>query len=177
MSPLVQRAARGLSLAAFGLAACLLAGAVTAATPRRPVNVEAVYGRQEVLLDRTLASMQALPDDKPRLYFVGFAGFGPEAVFKREVLAVRQLFDERFGTRGRSVALINHQSTLEEIPLANIANLDRTLQRLGRTMDRQRDTLFLFLTSHGEDGLLTVAMPGFRLRHLTPAHLKTAPGS
>jgi hypothetical protein len=46
------------------------------------------------------------------------------------------------------------------------------LQHLGRIMDRDRDTLFLFLTSHGEQGLLAVEMPGLELEHLTPATLK-----
>ena len=79
---------------------------------------------------------------------MGFAGFGPQAVFKREVVAVQQLFQERFGTKGRSVALINHASTVSDIPLASLPNLERVLGHLGCIMDPGRDTLFL--TSHGD---------------------------
>src|SRR5438105_12343484 len=93
---------------------------------------------------------------------------------KREVLAVRQLFDERFGTRGRSLALINHESTISDIPLATVPNLKHVLLHLGRrVMDTKQDTLFLFLTSHGEKGVLTVALPGYSFPQLTPGELKT----
>jgi hypothetical protein len=169
----MPRLAHALRLAAFAFVAALLVGAATAATARRPpVNVEATLDRQPQLLEQALEQVQPATGGDPRLYFVGFAGYGAEAVFKREVIAVRQLFDERFGTRGRSLALVNHASTLADIPLASPANLDRALRHLGKVMDTSRSTLFLFLTSHGEEGLLTVHMPHFRLQGLTPAQLK-----
>ena len=52
-------------------------------------------------------------------------------------------------------------------------NLERVLQHVGKIMDPARDTLFLFLTSHGERALLAVEMPGLHLEHLTPAMLKS----
>lgn len=129
---------------------------------------------QAALVDRALSELQpsSASDPAGHLYFVGFAGFGPEAVFKREVVAVRELFNERFGTAGRSVSLINHATTVDEVPLATAYNLNRVLQHLGNIMDRERDTLFLFLTSHGERALFAVVMPGLRLEHLTPAMIK-----
>src|SRR5262245_41339612 len=138
----------------------------------RRIELQALRDRQPLLLERVLAPLRPIPGSEARLYFVGFAGYGDEAVFKREVLAVRDIFDDRFGTKGRSIALINHPSTTDEIPLADIANLDEVLQRIGKVMDRQRDTLFLFLTSHGEKGVLAVKMLGLGLRQLRPAHLK-----
>jgi Peptidase C13 family len=88
------------------------------------------------------------------------------------VLAVRKFFDARYGTEGRSIALVNHASTLAALPLASAGNLERTLQHLGKLMDPSRDVLFLFLTSHGEDGLFVVEMPRFDLKPLRPAQLK-----
>jgi hypothetical protein len=130
---------------------------------------------QAEIVEHVLSGLQgASPSDpKGHLYFVSFAGYGPEAVFKREAVAVRDLFNERFGTAGRSVALINHVTTVDEFPLASAQNLDRVLRHVGRIMDPQRDTLFLFLTSHGEPSLLAVEMPGVRLAHLTPPMLRT----
>jgi hypothetical protein len=128
--------------------------------------------RQSALLDRALADLQPAVPGPPQLFFVGFAGFGYEAVFKREVLAVRKLFDERFGTAHRSVALINHASTVDDVPLASVENLDRVLRHLGSIMDTDRDTLFLFLTSHGERSLLAVEMKEVKLAHLRPGRLK-----
>jgi hypothetical protein len=68
--------------------------------------------------------------------------------------------------------LINHLTTADEVPLASVANLEGVLQHLGRFMDVDRDTLFLFLTSHGQKGALTVQMPGLQLRQLRPAELR-----
>ena len=138
---------------------------------RQPADIAHTLRRQTVLLDRALAPVQPAASH-PQLYFVGFAGYGPQAVFKREVLSVRRLFDERYGTQGRSVALVNHASTLAELPMASTGNLERTLQHVGKVMNPSRDVLFLFLTSHGQDGLFVVEMPHFGLRHLRPAELK-----
>jgi hypothetical protein len=137
------------------------------------VDVEAVSRRQPLLLERAFAALENNHGDRPpRLFFVGFAGYGWEAVFKREVLAVRALFDERFGTTGRSLVLVNHRSTIDDTALASPANLDRALQYVGGLMNEDIDTLFLFLTSHGRKNLFAVEMPGFAFDGLTPADLK-----
>lgn len=160
-------------LVALGAVAALLASNVPTSARRVHIDVDGTARRQTQLVDAALSGVQAAPEDQPQLYFVGFAGYGAQGVFKREVVAVRRLFDERFGTRGRSVALINHWSTLSEVPLASVSNLDRVLHGIGGLMNADRDTLFLFLTSHGQENLLSVEMPGFRLRNLTPQRLKT----
>lgn len=163
---------RGLVVAA--IAAVLLAGAdrVLAAGCGPQVDSNAAQQSQAQLVACVLAELQPSTPGPRQLYFVGFAGYGPEAVFKREVVAVRDLFNERFGTRGRSVALINHASTVSEIPLATPQNLERVLQHLGGIMDTSRDLLFLFLTSHGERAVLMVEMQGIQLANLTPARVK-----
>ena len=144
------------------------------AQPRRPdVDIEAAYYRQPQLVERALSRLEPPRPGRTELYFVSFAGFGPEAVFKREALAVQELFDERFDTAGRSLALVNHVTTLDSIPLANITNLDLVLQHLGRLIDRNRDMLFLFVTSHGDKGMIAVDMPGFGFNTLTPERLKS----
>jgi Peptidase C13 family len=137
------------------------------------IDAETVARRQPLLLEVALSTLQGTHEgESPHLYFVGFAGYGPEAVFKREVLAVRDLFDGRFGTKGRSLVLINHASTLDDIALASLANLDRALQHVGALMNKDNDVLFLFLTSHGQKNRFAVEMPGFALDSLTPGHLK-----
>lgn len=167
------------SCAALFRAACaIVAGALlwegpTSAAPRQRIDVQATHARQVRLVEKTLAKLEPATAGQPQLYFVGVAGFGGQAVFKREVLAVRALFDERFGTSNRSIALINHESTLTDIPLATVSNLERVLLHIGqRLMDRNRDTLFLFLTSHGERDELAIQMPRLALAQLTPAQLK-----
>ncbi|HWB46897.1 MAG TPA: C13 family peptidase [Hyphomicrobiaceae bacterium] len=158
--------------ALLGATAMLLAASDASSARGVHIDVKGTVRRQPQLLDATLSSVHSAPADHAQLYFVGFAGYGAQSVFKREVVAVRRLFDEKFGTRGRSVALINHWSTLSSVPLATVSNLDRVLHHVGGLMNPERDTLFLFLTSHGEENLLEVQMPGFRLRNLTPQLLK-----
>ena len=166
-----RRRLRCLLGALAGLVWLACSGAAAAA-PRHPTDIAKTLRLQTELLGRALEAVRPAAQAQPQLYFVGFAGYGPQAVFKREVLAVRELFDVRYGTRGRSVALVNHPSTLHELPLASTSNLERTLQHLGGVMNPSRDVLFLFLTSHGEDGLFVVDMPRFGLRHLRPEQLK-----
>src|SRR5262245_47762466 len=126
----------------------MVVGLTPTTAASRP-ELQAITERQPELLQRMLSQLRSTPASRPQLYFVGFAGYGRQAVFKREVLAVRQIFDDRFGTNGRSVALINHPSTANDIPLASASNLDGVLQHLGKLMNPDRDTLFLFLSSHG----------------------------
>src|SRR6266850_7470441 len=123
----LSRSSRILVFIAFSVAAILFSWTGSTAGAQRPLEPQSLSNLQPQLLERTLAELKATPAHHPQIYFVGFAGYGRQAVFKREVLAVRQLFDDRFGTKGRSVALINHRSTVKEIPLADIANLDRVL--------------------------------------------------
>ncbi|MGH6816683.1 MAG: C13 family peptidase [Hyphomicrobiaceae bacterium] len=163
----------GMSVAAAGMiAAVLLWQPAVAEKHRSRADIEATSARQAELVDRALAPLEPAPADRAHLYFVGFAGYGPEAVFKREVLAAQRLFDERFGTKGRSIVLINHESTLDSTPLANVANLERVLHHVGKLMADGSSTLFLFLTSHGLKRVFVVEMPGFGFVHLTPNRLK-----
>jgi len=167
-------------LRSIQVVALLACGVATVVSGRVDVSIaagqsteaQATLNRQPHLLERALAELKPSEQGRAHLYFVGFAGYGAEAVFKREVLAVRRLFDERFHTKGRSLGLINHRTTADEVPLASVTNLESVLQHLGRFMDVDRDTLFLFLTSHGQEGVLTVHMPGFLLRQLRPVDLK-----
>jgi hypothetical protein len=138
-----------------------------------PVDGQAALKRQPQLLERALAGLKASSAGQPQLFFVSFAGWGPQAVFKREALAVRELFDARFDTKDRSLALINHASTIAEIPLASSDNLDKALQHIGGLMHKDDDVLFLFLTSHGKKDVFAVEMPGgLPPDDLTPASLK-----
>jgi len=176
MSGLLRMAFRALCLGAV-VGACLLPYKPVEAQERRQerrprIDIEGTYYRQPQLLERALAELQPSRAGQPQLFFVAFAGYGAQAVFKREALAVRDLFDEQFGTKGRSLVLINHVSTLSDIALANVSNLDRALQRIGGLMNKDDDVLFLFLTSHGHKRLFAVEMPGFGFNNLTPEGLR-----
>jgi Peptidase C13 family len=137
----------------------------------KPLDVEAIYDRQQDVIAATVGALKTADGDRARFYFVGFAGYSGQDVFLREIRSIRGIVDERLGTAGRSMLLINHRDTVDAFALASASNLDRTLRQLGQRMDRERDFLLLYLTSHGSDGLFNVSFPGFRLNDLTPERL------
>ncbi len=149
------------------LCACLIVGSIllAAASTARAGSpfwdmVFTGLGNAKADPDRILAqqpqliksAIDGLAPQRPSvtdLYFVGLAGDSSEAVFRREVESVTRLFDARFGTKGRSLTLVNSPGTIATLPLATPHNLRRVLARIGGIMDREEDMLFLFLTSHG----------------------------
>lgn len=138
------------------------------------IDYEAVMYAQPRLLDEVMAHVLPTEKSEPSTYFVGFAGWAEQNVFIREVAQARDIADERLGTSGRSVLLVNHPTAIDEVPLATVTNLETVLRRLGRIMAPQKDTLILFLTSHGIENLFAVQFPGFPLNHLTPQRLAQA---
>jgi hypothetical protein len=97
------------------------------------------------------------------VYFVGFAGFGEQRVFRKEAELARQVFAARFATGNRSLLLVNDIHDRHTYPLATFENLRVAVNAIGRRMRADRDTLVLMLTSHGndEDGIAITngAMP------------------
>lgn len=142
--------------------------------PRPRIDAEAALMRQTPVLAAALDGLRPPRDDQPAYFFLGFAPYASQDVFKREVTAVRQLFDERFGTAGRSLVLLNHRDTVSDQPLASMTNLGAALDRIGRLMRPDRDVLVLFVTSHGTKGQIVVQFPGFPLNTMTPDRLAAA---
>ena len=85
-----------------------------------------------------------------QLYFVGFAGFGPQKVFADEIALAARRVDERYGIADRRVLLVNDRRDFDRYPLASRTALARTLAGIGARMNRDRDVLFLALSSHGK---------------------------
>ncbi len=133
---------------------------------------EPLFHRQQRLLDDAIAGLAPERPGVEDLYFVGVAPYSPQDVFARELAAVRKLFDERFGTAGRSIALVNSPATLADTPIATATNLRAVLERLGRVMNPEEDVLFLFITSHGDRRHeLAFELPPLQLAQLTPTAL------
>src|SRR3954468_4431261 len=98
---------------------CLSLGGVGEAAPREGNALP----RYEVR-----AALERLAPQRPGkidLYAVVVAADGEQDVFRSEAQAVRRVLDERLGTAGRSVALVNHYSKLE--PEATLKSIEYTL--------------------------------------------------
>jgi hypothetical protein len=128
---------------------------------RKQVNVEDVFDAQPELLQSAARALRAGPSGAPALYFLGFASYAGQDVFRKEVLYARNLLDKRFGTRGRSLVMINNEATVSKLPLASSANLHRMLKMIARRMNLKDDVLFVYLTSHGsqKEGLAAQFWP------------------
>jgi len=142
--------------------------------PKKNINVEDTFYRQRNLIkqetDRLLPERAGLTD----LYFLGLAGYAREDVFMNEVILAKELFDNRFDTRERSLLLINNSETVEEIPLANAHNLELAVMALAETMNTAEDILFLALTSHGsEDHKLSIDYYPLYMNDISPRKIKT----
>ena len=137
-----------------------------------PLAGERLFHLQGELIERALASIQPGRAGVREHYFVGFAPDASEQVFLREMRFVKRLFDERFGTAGRSIALASSNDALEELPIASVTNLARALQRVGRAMNPDEDVLVLFVSAHGDrEHRLSAWQPPLELAPLTPTAL------
>lgn len=135
-------------------------------------NVEsALYGQRE-LLQGALDGLATRRPDTINLYMLAVGGDGTQEVFRREVEFVENQFAQRFGARGRIVSLINSRQTGATRPMATHVSIERTLRALAARMDKERDILFLYLTSHGSKAHeLTLDQEGMRLRDLPAPEL------
>jgi hypothetical protein len=125
----------------------------------RPVNdpevrqaglgVESALLSQRRLLDQALAALAPGRPGAIDMYLLAVGGDGSQEVFRREAQFVRAQFDERFGTSGRSIALVNSRNTVAAAPMATMLSIEETLKTIAARMNRDEDILFLFLTSHG----------------------------
>jgi len=139
---------------------------------RQPVDVEGTYARQPSLLATSLDALLPSRKDRSELYFVSVGAYAEQDVFLREASSARNVFDQRMGTDGRSLLLVNNRQTVDSLPLANATNLQQVMDRLAQVMDPDKDVLVLFLTSHGSEEALSVSFDGFSFNDLTPERLK-----
>ncbi len=149
-------------------------GAGTGRSASLAVGSEDAFYLQPKLLERELAGIKPGRKGIVDLYFVGMAGYGSQDVFMREVDAVAKLFTDRFGAEGRVVKLVNNPKTIMSGPIASASSLRAVLKKIGQTMDREEDVLFLFLTSHGSSKHeFSLELWPLRFNELTPAVLRS----
>ncbi|NVN91759.1 MAG: peptidase [Desulfuromonadales bacterium] len=133
---------------------------------------ETLY-RQPELLDNALARFRPGRKGVEDLYFIGFAGYGGQDVFRKELEVIDRLLRDRFDTAGRSLLLVNNPDTLLKYPIATATSLERSLKRVGQVMDRDEDILLLYLTSHGsEDNHLSAELWPLTLHDIDPPSLR-----
>ena len=135
--------------------------------------VEGIYKpllEQRRRLDAQIAALEPGRAGTVELYLLAVGGDGSQEVFRREVEFVRGQFDERFGTRKRSLALANSKDA--NLPIASVWTIEESLKAIAARMNRDEDILFLFLTSHGSrEHQLKLQQPSLMLRDLPAREL------
>jgi hypothetical protein len=140
--------------------------------PPSGLTEERLFHMQGELIERELEAIERGRPGLPELYFVGFAPDASQDVFLNELRFTKRLFDERFRTAGRSIALASSHTALDQLPIASTTNLARALKRVGQAMNPEEDVLFLFITAHGDrEHRLSASQPPLELASLTPTAL------
>jgi len=138
------------------------------------INVEDTFYRQRDLVKQKTDSLLPERAGMIDMYFMGVAGYAEEDVFMNEAMLAKQLFDERFDTKNRSMLLINNAATVSDIPLANAHNLESSLMAMAETMNPEEDILFLMLTSHGsKKHKLSIDFYPLNMNDIEPGKIKS----
>ncbi len=133
-----------------------------------------VFEAQQQLLARQLDAVAPARPGAVDLYAITFAPYADQDVFMRESQVVADTMDSRFGARGRTLQLVNNLTTLDRFAWATPLNLKRSIDRVAQRMDRDKDILFIHLTSHGgSNGHLAAEFFPLTVDQLTPRMLRT----
>jgi hypothetical protein len=136
---------------------------------------QALIEAQAMRVERAVSSLQPHEPGVTDVFFVGFAGYGAQDVFRLEAAFARDVFARRYGTGSRSLLLVNDEEDRASFPLATRTNLRHALQLIAGRMDPREDILVLLLTSHGSalEGL-EVSNGALPLARLSPADVRSA---
>jgi hypothetical protein len=133
---------------------------------------ETALFNQRRLLDEALGAIEPGRPGVIDMYVLAIGGDGAMEVFRREAEYVRGEFDQRYGTKGRSIALVNSRRTAASAPMATLLSIGEALKTISARMNRDEDILFLFLTSHGSrNHELALQQSSMKLRNLPAREL------
>jgi len=137
-----------------------------------PTFAEDAFYAQSRVLSKSLEAVQYGEFAQSHWYFLGVAGAGYQDVFKSEVERIKEQFDTRFGTFGRSLILVNNPATRIKTPIASRTSMEMALRRIGQQMNRESDVLFLYMTSHGLPNQFEMENAPIDLNDVDPKWLK-----
>jgi hypothetical protein len=140
-----------------------------------PLVAESLLFDERAQIDDAVEAMSPGLGSSPAMYFVGFAGVAEEHVFAEEIKLAARIVDERFGTSGHQLLLINDRRDIDTYPIATASGLAYALKALAAKMNPDRDILFLAISSHGAaDASVSVSNGGLQLEQLSDEDLAAA---
>jgi hypothetical protein len=145
-----------------------------AAEPATLQLSQEVFEAQQDLLDGALDALRPATPGPIQVFGLVYAPYAQD-VFLRESTMVQGVLEQRFGAEGRVLRLVNHATSATDIPWATNRNLERGLAALAQAMDKERDVLVVYLTSHGGvDFRLAAQHWPLEVEDLTAAQLREA---
>jgi Peptidase C13 family len=140
-----------------------------------PLVAESLLFDERAQIDDAVDAMTPGLDSSPAIYFVGFAGVAEQHVFAEEIKLAARIVDERFGTSGHQLLLINDRRDIDTYPIATASGLAYALKAISAKMNPDRDILFLAISSHGAaDASVSVSNGGLQLEQLSDDDLAAA---
>ena len=136
---------------------------------------QGIFEDQQALWQKTVAALAPERPGVVDVYGLVFSPFDGGDVFLRESNMVAKLLADRFDAQGRVMHLANHPLTTQTHPWATPSNLERAVEALAARMDREKDVLVVYLTSHGaKDFRLAAANGPLQVDPLSPGELRRA---
>jgi hypothetical protein len=132
-----------------------------------PAEITRIENAQPALLQAEVARLAPPRKDLTNFYAIGIAGWGEQDVFVKELDGGLETIASMLPIKDRTVRLINRRDTLETVPLADLQNFQAAAHAIGDVMDKDKDVLVLFMTSHGERTGFALELPG-SMAELTP---------
>jgi hypothetical protein len=128
-------------------------------TPAVTADLTRIEQAQPALLKAEVDRLAPERKASTNVYAIGIAGWGDQDVFVKELDGALEAIGSVLPVADRTIRLINHRDTLQNIPLANVQNFAAAVHALSGVMDKDQDVLVLLLTSHGEKTGFALELP------------------
>ena len=114
------------------------------------ITSDELWEAQPALLEKSASSLAATRPGHSGFYLLAMAPHGHQELFPREAKAALKVLGRRYGADIRGeILLSNGKQDLLHVPMATRGNLQRVINDIAGRMDAARDTLVIYLTSHG----------------------------
>ncbi|MDR3421035.1 MAG: C13 family peptidase [Xanthobacteraceae bacterium] len=128
---------------------------------------------QRALLQAQFDGLAPSTKGATAVYAIGISGWS-EDVFLKELDGGLAAMGGVLPIRGRTLRLVNHRETLQNLPLADGRNFAAAVHAIGKVMNKDDDVLLLLMTSHGELTGFGLRLPNGAISELTPQHVAAA---
>jgi hypothetical protein len=139
----------------------------------RLVDSEQVELAQPALLEAQVSYLAPRTAGKTNVYAIGVAGWSEQDVFVKELDGGMKSLSQVLPVDGHVIRLVNRLDTVSNTPIASLQNFAAAVHAIARVMDRERDILLLFMTSHGSPDGVALLLEGEVYADLSPRDVAT----